>query len=194
MWFGLQLCCSRRVLRVLNYYIYIVFAWGWRDFDCRAEFARISAMTPYPVTMAHHYDSPLWLITMTHHYGTRVPGLKAICYSLGSLTSIASSCFLFSPCSQIKRMFKETRWIASVIMLGMIAATLCAGIPGVMFNPKVNPDTNQCEHKKCGVGPQPAVCLLFVVIQMAAVCWYGLSYIPFARKLACGCMKKVVDI
>lgn len=91
-------------------------------------------------------------------------------------------------------MFKETRWIASVIMLGMIAATLCAGIPGVMFNPKVNPDTGECGHKKCGVGPQPAVCLLFVVIQMAAVCWYGLSYIPFARKLACGCMKKVVDI
>ena len=53
----------------------------------------------------------------------------------------------YSPCDQIKRMFKETRAIASTLMLVMIVLTICAGVPGVMFKKSVE-DGGTCS-KMC---------------------------------------------
>jgi hypothetical protein len=76
--------------------------------------------------------------------------------------------FLFGPLYQIKRMFKQTRIIATLLMLSMIALTLVAAL----------------------VWKKPMLCLLFVIIQFLCVVWYGLSYIPYARKIVCACAKR----
>eukprot|EP01147_Barroeca_monosierra_P007901 gene7901-691_t len=52
----------------------------------------------------------------------------AICYSLGTIMSLASSLFLWGPWHQFKNMFKETRWLATTIMLASIAMTLVSAI------------------------------------------------------------------
>ncbi|XP_065057449.1 vesicle transport protein SFT2A-like isoform X2 [Rhopilema esculentum] len=83
----------------------------------------------------------------------------AVFYTLGNVTSLASTCFLLGPVKQLKNMFKEKRLIATIIMLVSLALTLCAAL----------------WWKKNGLA------LLFCIIQYLAMTWYCLSYIPFAR-------------
>ncbi|XP_065838119.1 vesicle transport protein SFT2B-like [Oscarella lobularis] len=83
----------------------------------------------------------------------------AILYSLGTITSIASSFFLMGPLRQLKKMVDPNRLIATIVMIISIALTFCAA-----FWWKVG-----------------ALCLVFVVIQLLAFTWYCLSYIPYAR-------------
>eukprot|EP00049_Salpingoeca_infusionum_P018861 m.359094 g.359094 ORF g.359094 m.359094 type:complete len:182 (+) comp18405_c0_seq1:227-772(+) len=91
----------------------------------------------------------------------------AVCYSLGTVTSLASTMFLFGPWYQIKNMFKETRWIASLVMLVSIAMTLVSAI----------------------VWDSVGLAILFAIIQFVAVFWYSISYIPFARSAVKGCAR-----
>ncbi|XP_022903472.1 vesicle transport protein SFT2A [Onthophagus taurus] len=88
-------------------------------------------------------------------------GLKlfAIFYTLGNITSMASTCFLMGPFNQFKRMFAETRIIATIIVLLSLALTLMAAL----------------WWKKAGLA------LLFIIIQSLAMTWYSISYIPYAR-------------
>lgn len=59
-------------------------------------------------------------------------------------------------------MFKATRWLAALIfVLSMIATFLCAFLL-----------------------KNPILCIVCVVVQMLALVWYSLSYIPFARSMA----------
>ncbi|XP_039273795.1 vesicle transport protein SFT2B-like isoform X2 [Styela clava] len=83
----------------------------------------------------------------------------AILYSIGTCTAIASTLFLRGPMAQLKSMFKETRIIATIVMIVMIILTLCAGL-----------------WWKIGI-----LCLLFCILQFLAFAWYSISYIPFAR-------------
>ena len=46
------------------------------------------------------------------------PGRFAFIYTAGSLCSIGSTCFLWGPCRQCKRMFKLHRMIATSVYLG----------------------------------------------------------------------------
>eukprot|EP00039_Didymoeca_costata_P009363 m.123827 g.123827 ORF g.123827 m.123827 type:complete len:183 (-) comp14458_c0_seq3:2648-3196(-) len=96
----------------------------------------------------------------------------AVCYSLGSVCSICSSLFLFGPWYQIKNMFKETRIVATLIMLAAVGMTLFSAL----------------------YWKEALLCLLFVIVQFLAVTWYGLSYIPYARRLVGGCIKRAIDI
>lgn len=82
----------------------------------------------------------------------------AVFYTLGNITSLASTCFLMGPINQIKKMFAPTRIIATIIVVVALGMTLFAA------------------HKdKAGLA------LLFIIIQSIAMTWYSLSYIPYAR-------------
>eukprot|EP00040_Diaphanoeca_grandis_P029354 m.171741 g.171741 ORF g.171741 m.171741 type:complete len:188 (+) comp31660_c0_seq2:223-786(+) len=91
----------------------------------------------------------------------------AITYSVGTIISISSSMFLFGPWYQIKRMFKETRIFAVLIMLVAIGMTLYVAL---------------------ALRSVP-LAILCVAIQFIAVIWYGLSFIPYARKIVTSCLK-----
>ena len=49
------------------------------------------------------------------------PGRFAFLYTFGSLLSIGSTCFLWGPCKQCKRMFKLHRAIATSLYLGAMS-------------------------------------------------------------------------
>lgn len=83
----------------------------------------------------------------------------AVFYTLGNLTSLASTCFLMGPINQFKKMFASTRIIATILVLVMIGLTLFAAI-GL---------------KNAGLA------LLFIILQSIAMTWYSISYIPYAR-------------
>ncbi|XP_066600722.1 vesicle transport protein SFT2A isoform X2 [Prorops nasuta] len=83
----------------------------------------------------------------------------AVFYTLGSVTSLASTCFLMGPVNQVKKMFAPTRAIATVLVFFSIAMTLVAAL----------------HMKKDGLA------LLFIIIQSLSMTWYSLSYIPYAR-------------
>ncbi|XP_035664509.1 vesicle transport protein SFT2A-like [Branchiostoma floridae] len=94
----------------------------------------------------------------------------AVCYTFGNLLALGSTCFLMGPINQLKRMFKETRIIATIVVLICLALTLCAVF---WWNNK-------------------GLAILFCILQFLAMTWYSLSYIPFARdavkKCFAGCL------
>ncbi|XP_074648607.1 vesicle transport protein SFT2B-like [Tubulanus polymorphus] len=97
--------------------------------------------------------------------------LFAIFYTLGNLVSIASTCFLMGPINQLKKMFAETRIIATIIVLVCIVLTLCSAL----------------WWKIAGLA------LLFCILQFLALTWYSISYIPFARDAVKKCFASCVN-
>ena len=93
----------------------------------------------------------------------------AILYSLGNITSMGSTLFLFGPASQCKRMFKRGRLIATLLYLLSLIGTL---VFCLFFydREKKNPF-------------QRLFVLLLIFLQFCALFWYTLSYIPFGRAL-----------
>lgn len=83
----------------------------------------------------------------------------AVFYTLGNIISMMSTCFLMGPVKQIKKIFAETRILATVLVLVTIVLTLVAS-----FGLK-----------------KPGLALLFIILQWLAMTWYSLSYIPYAR-------------
>lgn len=82
-----------------------------------------------------------------------------ILYTLGNVVAICSTLFLMGPMNQLQRMFSETRWIASTVMLSFLLLTLMSAF---------------WWHKK-------GLTILFCIFQFLAMTWYSISYIPFAR-------------
>ncbi|EGZ26548.1 hypothetical protein PHYSODRAFT_470988 [Phytophthora sojae] len=93
----------------------------------------------------------------------------AFFYTLGSLCSIGSSLFLIGPMRQLKVMCMPVRRVACCIWMGAMVTTLI-----IAFGfPKAGP-----------------LVLLLVIIQYAAMLWYGASFIPYGRAiLRKGCSK-----
>ncbi|XP_077401139.1 vesicle transport protein SFT2B-like isoform X2 [Vanacampus margaritifer] len=84
----------------------------------------------------------------------------AVLYSVGNICALASTMFLIGPCRQLKNMCAKERALATIIMLVCLVLTLCSA-----FWWKNN-----------------GLALLFCGLQFVAFTWYGLSYIPFARR------------
>lgn len=101
-----------------------------------------------------------------------IPGkglrLFGLFYSLGNITSIASTCFLMGPLKQLKRMFNSTRVVSTIVALTFLVLTL---ISALYFK-------------------KTLLTLLCSVIQFLAMIWYSLSYIPYARET----VLKFIDI
>eukprot|EP00672_Neobodo_designis_P028411 CAMPEP_0174854038 /NCGR_PEP_ID=MMETSP1114-20130205/29786_1 /TAXON_ID=312471 /ORGANISM="Neobodo designis, Strain CCAP 1951/1" /LENGTH=147 /DNA_ID=CAMNT_0016088711 /DNA_START=29 /DNA_END=472 /DNA_ORIENTATION=+ len=91
-------------------------------------------------------------------------------FTLSNCTAIGGSMFLAGPLKQLKKMFEETRWIATSIYLLMMIMTLVAA-----FAIK-----------------SPALVIICCLLQYLAMVWYGLSYIPYARTVVKNCVKGMV--
>lgn len=85
--------------------------------------------------------------------------LFAIFYTMGNITSIASTCFLMGPLKQLKKMFNSTRVVATIVALLFLVLTLVAAI----------------------VKKNTLLTLICCAIQFLAMIWYSISYIPYAR-------------
>ena len=97
------------------------------------------------------------------------PAKFAILYSLGNITSMGSTLFLFGPASQCKRMFKRGRIIATTLYLLALIGTLVFTL--FIFDKENRPPW------------QRLIILLLIVLQFCTLFWYTLSYIPFGRTL-----------
>ncbi|RLN51338.1 hypothetical protein BBJ29_005312 [Phytophthora kernoviae] len=93
----------------------------------------------------------------------------AFFYTVGNLCSIGSSLFLVGPMRQLKVMCMPVRRVACCIWMGAMLLTLI-----IAFGfPKAGP-----------------LVLLLVIVQYAAMLWYGASFIPYGRAmLRKGCSK-----
>ena len=91
--------------------------------------------------------------------------------TLGNIVALCGTCFLSGPQTQVKRMFKKTRRIASILYIVSIVVSLavCFGLKDWRF--------------------QGLALLFCVIVQWFAALWYCLSYIPFARQWAKSCCK-----
>lgn len=76
--------------------------------------------------------------------------------------------FLMGPCAQMKRMFDTVRIAATIIYLVAIALTLYFAFS--KLKAKIIPVV------ACGI------------VQLLALLWYSLSYIPYARTMARKCL------
>ena len=86
----------------------------------------------------------------------------AFFYTLGALCSIGSSLFLIGPVRQLRVMCLPVRRVACAVWMGSMLATLI-----VAFGfPKAGP-----------------LVLLLVVVQYAAMLWYGASFVPYGRAI-----------
>ena len=96
----------------------------------------------------------------------------AVFYSLGNIIAISSTGFVWGPKKQCKKMFHKSRAIATVIYLVCIVATLIVA----------------CADLGMENGAKIAVCIVLIIIQFIALCWYCLSYIPYARTMVKNCL------
>jgi hypothetical protein len=103
------------------------------------------------------------------------PGSFAIAYTIGNILSLASSSFFVGPVKQVKTMFAEKRRGSTIAYLLLIVLTLT-----LCFAPNVPSRTG--------------LVLLSVCCQFLALIWYTLSYIPFGRKIALSCCKKMCGL
>lgn len=83
----------------------------------------------------------------------------AVLNTLGNVFAVCSSLFLAGPKKQLKKMFEETRLIATIMFLSMMVLTFIAAlaIKWVWLT------------------------IICCILQYLAMGWYGLSYIPYAR-------------
>ncbi len=96
------------------------------------------------------------------------PGKFAVCYTLGNLLALFSTGFLVGPWKQLKTMFAPERMIATIVYMAAMVLTLYTCI----------------RHGRDRKG----AIIVYIVVQMCALLWYSLSYIPFARRAVRKCV------
>jgi len=94
------------------------------------------------------------------------PGPFVVTTTMGNVVSLCGSCFLTGPTSQAKKMFHETRRIATTMYLGSLFLTILVA------------------YALEDVKGQGLLLIMLVLMQYVAIAWYCLSYIPFAREIA----------
>jgi len=94
------------------------------------------------------------------------PERFALLYTLGNIIALASTMFLWGPCSQLKKMFAPERLVATVVYLGSMALTLFLAF----YVQKVLP------------------VILSLILQCLAMVWYAASYIPFGQQMIKSCL------
>jgi len=92
-------------------------------------------------------------------------------FTMGNIIALCGTCFMSGPKSQLKRMFKKTRRVASILYMLSITGTLTVALALKDWQ------------------FQTPTLLFCIVIQYTSLIWYTLSYIPFARKMATSACK-----
>merc|ERR1712087_666971 len=87
-------------------------------------------------------------------------------YTAGNLLSIGSSSFLVGPAKQCRDMLAPERFYASIICVVTLAGTLWS-----VFSIKIQ-----------------ILTFIFVVMQMCALTWYMLSYVPYGQQ----CVRRLI--
>ena len=100
------------------------------------------------------------------------PESFAIMYTVGNLISLCSTCCLYGPYSQAKSMFAETRMIITTVYFLLMATTLFLAF-----------------YQGYVPGRVP-ILITVIICQFLALCWYTISFIPFARDIVKSCINK----
>ncbi|KAJ4952835.1 hypothetical protein NE237_029667 [Protea cynaroides] len=85
----------------------------------------------------------------------------AIMFSSGNILAVGSTAFLIGPGQQLRMMFDSARIYATAIYIGSVFLALIFAF---------------WIHNKI-------LTLLAMIIEICALIWYGLSYVPFARRM-----------
>ncbi|XP_058100412.1 uncharacterized protein LOC131245161 isoform X2 [Magnolia sinica] len=85
----------------------------------------------------------------------------AIIFSFGNLLAIGSTAFVIGLARQVRMMFDPVRIYATSIYIGSVVLALVCAL---------------CFHNKI-------LTILAIIIEICALIWYSLSYIPFARRM-----------
>jgi len=94
----------------------------------------------------------------------------AVFYTLGNVFMLCSTTFLIGPLRQLRNMCATTRIIATIVYLLAIVLTLLAAF----------------------LAKQALLVILCLIIQLLALTWYTLSYIPGARFVVKKCLGSLV--
>ena len=98
--------------------------------------------------------------------------LFGLLMTASNLCAIGGSFFLAGPMKQVKRMFEETRMIATIVYIVTMVLTVLAAV----------------------IVKSGGIVIVCCIIQYAAMVWYGLSYVPYARSLVKNCFKAAVPV
>ena len=101
----------------------------------------------------------------------------AVLYTVGIIISLLASFFLFGPMRQLKSMFKKTRVVATIMLIGVLIFTLVFAF--ALY------DEEKGGHK--------IIILILVILEYIALFWYTLSYIPFGRTIFKKCCKCICN-
>ncbi|PIA49012.1 hypothetical protein AQUCO_01300098v1 [Aquilegia coerulea] len=95
----------------------------------------------------------------------------AVLFTMGNILAVGSTAFLLGPAQQGRMMFDSVRVYASAIYIGsVILALICA----ILIHNKL-------------------LTLLVIIIEICALMWYSLSYIPFARRVISNLFIRLFD-
>ncbi|KAM7266888.1 hypothetical protein ACFE04_009054 [Oxalis oulophora] len=95
----------------------------------------------------------------------------AVLFVIGNLLAIGSTAFLIGPMQQLRMMFDATRIIATCVYFAFVVLAL---ISALVIHSKV-------------------LTIVFIILEICALIWYSLSYIPFARRIVSNIMVRFCD-
>ncbi|ORX40525.1 Got1/Sft2-like family-domain-containing protein [Kockovaella imperatae] len=87
-------------------------------------------------------------------------GAFATLFAVGAIVSLIGTGFLIGFRTQLEKMFKPVRVVATILLFAAIAMTFVSAfvLPAIL-------------------------CIVFVIVQYLAFLWYSLSYVPYARTM-----------
>ncbi|KAF4380427.1 hypothetical protein F8388_024720 [Cannabis sativa] len=95
----------------------------------------------------------------------------ALLFTIGNVAAVGSTAFLLGPVQQLGMMFDSVRVFATAIYLGcVVLALICA----LLIHSKI-------------------LTILAIIIEILALFWYSISYIPFARRMVSELMVRLCD-
>ncbi|XP_011003887.1 PREDICTED: vesicle transport protein SFT2B-like isoform X3 [Populus euphratica] len=95
----------------------------------------------------------------------------ALLFTFGNVLAVGSTAFLIGPERQLGMMFDPVRIYATVIYIGCVVLAL---IFALLIHSKI-------------------LTVFAIIFEICALIWYGLSYIPFARRMVSSLMIRLCD-
>ncbi|KAB5524132.1 hypothetical protein DKX38_021881 [Salix brachista] len=95
----------------------------------------------------------------------------ALLFTFGNVLAVGSTAFLIGPKRQLGMMFDPVRIYATAIYLGCVVLAL---IFALLIHSKI-------------------LTVFAIIFEICALIWYGLSYIPFARRMVSSLMIRLFD-
>ncbi|KAL5727007.1 hypothetical protein ACHQM5_000243 [Ranunculus cassubicifolius] len=132
----------------------------------------LCSLTPLQRIYAFGASMGVGLIFMLLSLIVLVKPIKfAVLFTLGNILAVGSTAFLLGPERQARMMFDSVRLYATAIYIGSaIIALICA----LLIHSKL-------------------LTFLAIVVEICALSWYSLSYIPFARRMVSQLFVRVCD-